>query len=385
MSASIYNKAFAMELTHDFYGTVNKFKVNSEFEIVPTIATAKLLQNGRMRYRRTDSGFTVFYKAYLDAITDTEVPLVKLDNDSEFIFAMRMKQDSMPFMLNTTNLDQGGTYSSGKIFLLDATAGAVTPASIVFADSLVDQLRPSVFTYTFLPNPATVANLTVKVFPEGSVTAVLTIPNVPIDPATGIYSVGIDLSEEPDGIYTIEATDGATLHHSATLYIDTELAKENVFGLMRIKYPVADRLYDSCTNKNDYFTYSYAFENREVPWRYYIAIKDPGAYFTPPASFLQIVDLGPTTYTFLPEVGPGRPSTGFSLVGYNTVVVFTSSAAIPFTETAIKSFQLQEDDATPVLSALSNAAYEGVDSNRLDPSDLPNACAEIFMFVETLP
>lgn len=385
MSASIFNKAFAMELSHDFYEAVNKFRVNSEFEIVPTIATRELLQNGRMRYMRTASGFTVFYKAYLDAITDTEIPLVKLDNNSEFIFAMRMKQDSMPFMLNTTNLDQGGTYSSGKIFFLDATAGAVTPAPIAFADSLIDQLRPSVFTYTFLPNPATVANLTVKVYPEGSAIAVLTIPNVPIDPTTGVYSAGIDLSEEPAGIYTIEATLGATVHHSATLYIDSELAKENVFGLMRIKYPVANRLYDTCADKSDYFTYTYAFENREVPWRYYIAIKNPGSYFTPPASFLQIIDLGPTTYTFLPEVGPGRPTTGLSLSGYNTVVVFTSNGPIPFTETAITSFQLQKDDAAPVLSSLANAAYEGVDSNRLDPTDLPNACAEIFMFVETLP
>ena len=63
MSSTIYNKAFTVELSHDFYETVNRFRIHRFLEIVPTSQTAELLKRGRMRFVRTDSGLTVFYQA----------------------------------------------------------------------------------------------------------------------------------------------------------------------------------------------------------------------------------------------------------------------------------------------------------------------------------
>lgn len=398
MSSTIYNKAFDVELSHDFYETTNKFRINRDLEIVPVNACAKLMSNGRMRFVRTGSGFTVFYKSYLDSSTMTPVekPLVELSGELEFLFVVRMNPDFAPFNLNITDLDVNSqVYSSGKILLLDksvssypapGTPPAPPPPYIEnLDDSLLDQLRPAVFTYSFLPDSTGLTSLDVTVFSENdNVNPVLTINGIPVDPSTGIFSVEIDLDKQSKGIYTIFAKDGATTENTATIYVDSDLARENIFGLIRLKFADAGLLYETCTSKDKFFTFNYAFINREIQWRYYITIGTiPSNFFD--TRYLEIIDDNtpdPPVYTFTGLDG-GVPSSSITINGSKTVII-TSVEDIPFTETAIKRFVLRQVNAPMVyktlMTSLANAASTGVDSNQVGASG--EQYAEIFLFLD---
>lgn len=385
MSSTIYNKAFELRLSHEFFTDANRFNVNKQLELFATSATNDLVKSGRMRMVRTGAGLDVFYQAYLDSVPAIPVikPLIELTGNLEFVFALIIKPTDTSF-LNTTNLDQGGVYKSGKIFFLDgiippgSPPPATTPISLTLSDSLIDQLRPAVFTYTFLPNTVGLtADLEVKVYPEGSSTAVVTVNPVLVNPSTGVYSVQIDLSNQPIGIYTLEAKNGATLEHSADLYIDTELARQNVFGIIRLTYTDPDYFYQGMPD-----TISYEFEARDVKWRYYVAIKSvPAGFFT--NHTLSIID-SDSIHTFVPLNGGGVPNGTVKINGADTVI-FTSSAPITFSETAIDSFDLIQNNPAiplikPLMSSLSNAAVTGVDSNQVGV--IGEKYAEIFLFLD---
>lgn len=371
MGATIYNKAFSAELSHEYYETEHQFLINQYLDIQPSAATALLMKNSRFRFVRTAKGFTCFYQAYLDTTTPpgTEKPLVKLSGAQEFLFLVRIKE-SADFILNVTDLTvDGKKFGAGMKYLLDGDPGTTT-----LEPSLIDQVRPSVFTYYFRASYGGSAftdpvDITVK--DEASAT-VFSFSAVASDPATGSYSLPLDFSDEANGLYTITAVDSAnTSHevHAATLYIDNQLARENLFGLIRLKYANADDLY------NGEIVYDYPFVNREVKWRYYIALKSGTAS-------LKVVDTS-MTYTFSPD--PGVAISGFSLSGYDTVYPFTSTVAIPFKETAITTIQLQKSATGDlVLDKLANAAVTGVDSNAANPTDTANAAAEIFIFFESI-
>lgn len=394
MSSIIYNKAFQLQLSHGFYTDAHKYNVNRQLNVFATAATSELVRNGRMRMVRTEMGLNVFYQAYRDssmAVPEVK-PLVPLTGEIKLVFGLVINPSDTSF-LNTTNLDQGGTYRSGNIFFLDGTMPAgptpdpEIPLDLTLTPSLIGQLRPSVFTYSFLPDDVgIVADLEVNVFAEGAVTPLITIDAVPVDPATGSYSVQIDLSKEPAGIYTITANDSGTPQHSGSVYADSELAVQNVFGIVRVTYPDPDYFYKGLPDIADY-----TFEARAVQWRYYAAIKSvPQNFFD--NHRLQIIDYtnpDPPVYTFTALNGGGIPNNTIKINGSPTVI-FTSDDPIPFSETAISRFKLMQikldEDEEPVppdkqlMSALPNAAVSGVDSNQVGVPD--ENFAEIFLFLD---
>lgn len=388
MSSTIYNKGFSVELSHNFYETVNKFQIHRYLDIAPTEETAELMGRGRMRFVRTDTGLTVFYKAYEDSITDTIKPLVELTGPLEFMFTVKIRE-AQDFIQNVTNLNVNSqTYNGGNVLFLGSTVNSFpsSPYNVALSASLIRQLRPSVFTYSFLPDTggfSAAVNITVK--REGAALPVITVNGVLPNPDTGTYSIPVDLREELNGIYTIKAvrTVGGQTEHEADVYVDAKLATQHIFGLVRVKLNSAAFLYQSCVDSVQYINCQYAFLNRSTRWRYYIGIKDPGTYFTPDNRTLKIVT-GATGYVFTPAAA--QPTIGFSIGTYADVVVFTSTTNIPFKETPITQFQLQEDDNTPVIGTLANAGYTTVNSNRLDPANFPvDDAAEIFLFIDALP
>jgi hypothetical protein len=388
MSVTIYNKAFEVELSHDFYETVNKFNVNKYFEIVPTAACADLFSSGRMRMVRTLSGFTVFYQSYIDSSSGSPVekPFVELSGDKDFVFAVRMKQEAMALLSNVTDLNvDSQIYGAGKVFFMSKDVTAYTGSAPYVEDldaTLLDQLRPSIFTYSFLPNTGgLLVDLIVNVYSENDlVTPVLIIDPVLVNPATGIYSVEVDLSKQPKGVYKIEALDGATVENISTLYVDSELARENVFGLIRLSYTDVppELFYETCNDKEKFFTFNYAFLNRSVTWRYIVAVKLPLNYFT--TSHELAIDDSDMNYTFSVLGGPTQPSP-FSLNGFNTVV-FTSDSPIPFKETPITTFSLKQTVVAPktLMAHIPNAIPTGVDSDCAATNDGP--FAEIFIVID---
>ncbi|HTL83234.1 MAG TPA: hypothetical protein VL651_16080 [Bacteroidia bacterium] len=392
MGSSIYKKAFSVELSHDFYETDNKFQVNRYLEIVPDSACAKTLRSGRMRFVNTASGATVLYEAYLDTVpTPAEKPLVRLSGALEFLFVLRIK-DAAEFILNVSDLNiySGMTldkkYGAGMKFFLNGDTG-----NLSLDASLIDQLRPQVFTYTFRGmdgvNPFT-GNVNITVKNEDNTLTEFTFTNVASDPSTGIYSLPLDFSSLPNGLYHFEAKDVNSPFntvHTADLYINNELSRENIFGLIRLKYASAADLY------NGEKVFEYAFVKRQVRWRYYISVKNyPTGFFS--SNYLEISDSA-SSYTFTPENSPGIPDPIFKVNGYDTVIITStgggpgSNGKVPFSEDAITTFKLKQLGVVTktLIDTLPNGATIGVDSNRLNsPSiELP-PYSEIFLTIDNL-
>ncbi|MCK6641708.1 MAG: hypothetical protein L6Q81_16640 [Bacteroidia bacterium] len=387
MGATVYNKAFELELSHLFYTEANKYRVNQQLDLFTTSATQELIRSGRMRMVRTAQGAAIFYQAFVDSSTPVPVikPLIELTQPIEFVFALSIKS-SDTYFLNTTDVNPGGSYSSGNVILLDgaipplAPPPATTPVDITLTHSLINKLRPHVFTETFVPSPITAAPLEVKVFAEGSAVPVITITGVAVNDATGTYSVEIDLNDYSSGIYTIEAKDGATLVHSAKVYVDRELSVQSVFAIVRLRYSDPEYFYKGLPD-----AVKYVFTAREVEWRYYVAIKSvPAGFFT--NHTLELYDdntPNPPVYTFSPLDGGGVPSSTVKINGMDTVI-FTSDTPIAFSEVAIPRFKLKQNNpgpaTKPLLSFLPNAAVSGVDSNQVGTPG--ESFAEIFLFLD---
>jgi hypothetical protein len=401
MSSIIYNKAFDVNLSHDFYVYTmpdspvgNEFQVNKGFEIFPVDASTDLMRRGRMRFVRTLKGFTVFYQAYLDENEDQQ-PLVPLSGDKEFVFTIRVK-DNVDEFLNITDLNQGGTFNSGNIFLLDAVAANTVNGTLAMTPIIIDQLRPHLFTYSFRSSVSGyTGNADVFVKDENN-TALFSVTNVPYNSTAGIYNAGLDLSSYPNGVYKIEAKKsvaGFETISTATIYVDNDLASQNIFSILRVRYPSAavNHLYDTTSDPADFKTFAYEFEKRFTKWRYFVSIKsDPETFFTTGLRHLQIIDTA-GDYTFDPMDGEGEPSPTYK-VGQNfATVIFTSDDPIPFSEKSIKTIQLQKADnggttgnMEVLISTLPNAARKNVNTNAFDPTDFNNSYAEIFIFIEAV-
>ena len=390
MGATIYKKAFSVELSHDFYETANQFNVNKLLEITPTAACADLMRNGRMRFVRTTKGFTVFYQAYLDE-SNTELPLVQVNDNAEFLFNVRLVFNPELF-LNVTDLNAGGkTFAAGKKYFLQAKD---TDPDFVLDESLIDLLCPSVLTYNFRGiDIMTSADYTdpvdITIKDEAGTTTLFTFNNVSPNPATGIYSQPLDFTGLPNGVYQVEAvgtTGGDPIVHQAVIYVDSALARENNFGLIRLRYADAGNMYDG----EDVFTY--AFANRTVRWRYFVSVREfPAGFFDADANYLEITDTD-ANYTFSPEDGMGKPSPTFGVNGLSTIIITStgggpgSDGKIPFSETAIKTFQLKQGGTvTKVLvNGLPNAPNTGVDSNQLHTVSVDAPYAELFLTISQL-
>jgi hypothetical protein len=377
MGATIYNKAFAVELAHYYFSLQAASSLQRYFEIVPTDACAEKMRSSRMRFVRTGKGFSVFFQSYEDTSGATRVvkPLVELSGKQEFLFAVRVKE-SRDFIQNVTELNFGHAYRPGNLLTLDAefTAYPGPPYEAEFSPSLIGQVRPEVFTCSFLPDVAGYnGNLKVTVTAKGSLTPLFTIDPVAPDPATGIYNVPLDFRGKAKGEYKIVAipSGGGAQKHSSSVYVDPALAAESVFALLRITYNDVSLMYKSCADPEMFMTFVYAFPVRAVPWRYYVAVRTPNA----PA--LTIADTE-GNYAFLPTPNPDD----FVINGYMSMQVFTSDTAIPFSETAIGTFVLMKGAST-ILPGLSNAANTGVDSNRVNSPDGP--MPEIFVLLESIP
>jgi len=387
MSSTIYNSAFELQLSHEFYTDAHKFNVNKQLEIFATSATNDLVKKGRMRMVRTGAGLNMFYQAYLDQVPAIPVikPLVELTGSMQFVFGLVINPTDTSF-LNVSDLDKGDTYGSGKLFFLNGTIPVGDPDLPVVLDltpSLLDQLRPAAFTYTFVPDTAgLLTDLVLTVYRENGVTVVQTIDPVLSNPSTGVYSAQINLSAEPVGIYKIKVTDpnnGNQEENAASVYVDTELARQNIFGIIRLTYPTPSYFYQGLPD-----TVKYRFDAREIQWRYYIAIKKIATDFFNDYHLEIYDDLIPVPqYTFTGLDG-GVPNATVKINGLETVII-TSNEFIPFSETAISRFNLKQVKPSPltekvIMNVLPNAATSGVDSNNVGV--IGEQYAEIFLFLD---
>lgn len=412
MSSILYNKGFAVNLSHNFYDYAlapvdNKFKVNSDLEIIPTEECSALMKKGRMRYVRTGQGIILFYKAYIDDVplVPVQKPLVKLQDKAEFVFIVKMAANAMPFLTNVSDWSIGKTYTAGKLFMMEATVGnSGNPEAVPLTASLADMVKPPSFNYTFKPGGAYTGLVDVVIYDNSLIpNEVYRVDDVPFNTVTQSYTVAIDLAGELKGFYKLNATEavsGAPVH-STDFYNDENLASQEVFGIIRIKYEEIDRLYDTTSVKNLFKTFQYQFVNRSAYWRYYIVAQNLDQ------AFINNFDLGvidaSNTYTFnasfsLNPLPPhplpwtrqnGRPDPLVRINGFPTFIL-KSTAKIPFSEKILlalnlKKYPLPGGPFGTFIDNMPNANAIGVDSDQygaaqLIPTITPDI-AEIFVIV----
>jgi hypothetical protein len=405
MSSTLYNKAFEAELKHDYYVYVdapvnNEFAVNRNVAMVPTKECEQLMRRGRMKFVRTQKGFTMFYQGYIDG-DGNQQPLVKLDNNSEFTFALYLDVASLNLFLNVTDLDVAPkTYGSGKFYMLEQTindGSAPPPMTSSLIPSLANSLKSSVFNYSFQPNPDTyIGDADVVVYLNGG--DVLTIQNIPYNTITKGYSVEINLRDQPKGFYTLTAFEAGTSNPINTndFYVDSDLLINGAFGIVKIKYATIARLYDTTSDVTWFTAFQYTFSPREVKWRYYIVAENLESTFFSNWDLTVIKSGGPVfNASYHPPDSAfdqplGQPDPSVPVNGLRTVV-FESEDPIAFNEAPRQGFDLYRTPVgggvdTKIISNLANPNSIGVDSDSWGPAQTPiqtpeKDISEIYVYI----
>lgn len=103
----VYRKLFEVEIRHDYFilpGVVEKYatdyKVSRLFSIQPSPDTARLMQDYKMIFRSTATGFVILIKAEFINSTAVFVSSIDLMNELSFTFYWTLND---PYVLNYTN------------------------------------------------------------------------------------------------------------------------------------------------------------------------------------------------------------------------------------------------------------------------------------------
>lgn len=206
-----------------------------------------------MIVKKETYGFALYFKA-LDA---AGTPYISLEN-ARFTYSLELK--GSPSFGNYTLLDAGAKkYKAGHILYF--TNNPVNTE--VINHSLIDALKPALFTYTF----------PFKAAAPGTDTGLLAVSDAggnpvpisagPIQPdKAGVYTVSADFRSLPKGLYTFNVSDNTHAAENYKIYIDSGLAGKSVLGILDINYSPGMRS-----------AYALNFKRRETHWKYVIVNK----------------------------------------------------------------------------------------------------------------
>lgn len=245
--------------------------------LYPTAATEALLRNGKMLFKRRPNGLTILYRT----LDDETTPFVELGKDQHFTFVI--KTGNIAGLLNITDLDESLSrpFGTGKIVYLKNN-----PANVSFnknnpeilSHEIIDSLRGPLFTYQFNinGNPSTVKIIVTDA--EGNPVSVGRDANGDPLPTTINLSIStnntfeqqIDLRDLQWGRYqiTVRNTADTLTLKTEEIYVDEQLERENILGIVDFVYDAAsDNLYGNTEE------YKLQFRNTDTFWKYYIVNK----------------------------------------------------------------------------------------------------------------
>lgn len=362
---AIYVKLFVVDITHGFHTVASD--INKSLELFPLPETANVMKGGKMLFRKTGTGLTIFFSAF-DSDPNTSgvqvEPIVTLDTPLSFTFLLRLANKTE--FLNITELDQTGpseTYEASKLafFSNSAMTGALDY-------ELLEGLRAPIFTYHFpflAPTPSTDTG-TITIKDEGG-TPLPGFPVTNIKPDTnGNYYFPVDLHKFPKGRYIFETLDTSTSAVTEEFYIDGDLATQDVFGLIRITYPDNAVIYG--TSVNDYETFSIDFTARQSKWRYYVLDKS-GTHPTLGSLSIDASTASP------PLSFPATTTT--TINGIPTAVFESPAANIPFRQAPRENIKLKYSAAT-IVDDMPTPVSDQTNGAKSPPD---KTISEIFVFV----
>lgn len=262
--------------------------------LFPTTETDTLLRNGKMLFKRLPNGITILYKTLDDEIT----PFVELDKNQHFTFVL--KSQNISGLLGITNLDESlaRPFMAGNIVYF--TNNPLNPSfnknnPEILSKEIIDSLRSPLFTYKFSVNGnPTLVKLIVTNSSGNPVSVVKdalgnylpeTIP-LSINP-NNTFEQQVDLRDYQRGRYqiTIKSADETTTLKTEEIYVDEQLERENILGIVDIVYKsTSANLYGETEE------YKLQFEYCRTFWKYYIVNKSKNISFD--TDSLLITDAG---------------------------------------------------------------------------------------------
>jgi len=290
-----YHRLFNLNVAHEYF----KDGQDRFMRLDPTAETERLLQNGKMLFKRLPHGITVLYRTEEDGIS----PMVELPGDQRFVFALSCT--NLPAFLNLTQLDESPSrkYSSGKILYLTNSPAAASsnPANPeIIEHSLLDSLRGKLFSYSFriTGNPAVVqfqvtdaAGIPVSVGKDTDGVPFPITLNLAISSGNE-FSVQVDLRTRLSGRYTITVLDqaGTTTLLEEEIYVDDSLARQQIMGVVELVYESGSgHLYGQTEE------YRLQFRRASTVWKYFVVNKRANIDFN--SDTISINDSGVTTGT----------------------------------------------------------------------------------------
>lgn len=333
-----YKILFKVELNHAYYTD----GVSRDFDIYPTQETAVWLHENNMVFRRDDTGFRVFY-------TDTKnsgssIPFTPFDA-VQMRFMLFLKSTEKFFNITNLVIDDE-VYTAGQLLLMKNDA---------FEDelelSLVDGVRPFVFSYTFPQvalSPATDKGQIEVIDPLGrNVTPSYPNPLEVIPNQESNFTYPLDLTGFPKGEYVFKTWVNNLDLKEKRVYIDNRVLAENPFGLVSIDLPASADDFQSGT------VFKGELEEKKPIWKYFLLMKN----FDPIPDY-SIIDTG-STYTFTKK-------DSVEINGITTLV-FESNEQIPLSEIPLSTLRFRDHTDKVLIDGLSNPIVNVISANPDNP------------------
>lgn len=336
-----YKILFRVKLSHEYYTD----GISPDFSVVPTPETTNWLKNNNMLFRTDNTGFRVFYTA--DTGNELNFPFTSFE--ATRLRFMLLLQNPEKFF-NITDLTIGGkTYQSGNILEFVNTG----TGSQELNKHLIWNAEPAIFTYEFPQIAESISDDIGKleIFNEQNEQIVLESPDpdsvIPTNDGRFLYPV--DLNGYPIGMYRFTTYVNNTDEEERSIYIDGQLKKNSVFGIIHIDLPASSVLFDPEDEEWHYTApdYDAVFLAKAPYWRYLMIMKnEPVGEKT-----FSIRDTR-NEYTFIQK-------TDTEINGFQTLV-YDSEERIPLSEQPITTFCFVDisDEPPPseikILKSLSN-------------------------------
>ena len=312
-----FKNLFEVSTSHSYY----KHGTTTDIIFAPTSPCARLIRNRKLLFKTNEGGFKIIYRS----VDEKGTPLITLDNIT-FTFAIYLNNTSA--FLSFTGLDTNeNKYSAGKIVYFKNDPAANNQMSY----DLLDLLKPNIFTYRFPFTANDPENDEASFEIEDSVGDTLLSSNLNKPNERGEYYFRIDLSKKPNGKYYFKTSDNSHSLTTETIYIDNELARQKLFGLIEIEY-----------NENSLSKYTLKFERNIAKWAYYL-VNESGISLD---DFnFEVLDEsgddGSNVYQSYTFQGNQTPDPVNSVNGYETLV-FVSNDKIPFYEVPKLNLKLKK-------------------------------------------
>ncbi len=258
-----FARLFEVNISHTYYIT----KISPDFEIAPTFRCQEQLQNYKLLFRKTATGFIVLYEVNQDGN-----PLIPIAENVKFSFVLKSKN---PYLHNFTNLPLDS--QPNDIFYLhnnrqngdDGNDDLQLTSKNVVSQRDRLELRPQFFQYGYeSSNPTSSSTVYLEILDE----FMDTLLQKTVALVEGVLNYPVDLRGHEPGKFILKI-DGSEM---LIFYADDDLFGQNIFGVVDVyRNEQLEDAYEFVDTDNGVIPklYTVKLRRRKTFWRYHIIPK----------------------------------------------------------------------------------------------------------------